>query len=79
MMWQKCNDLVRCAYLAGAGLVRDLRRDERGLSGIVVAVLLILIAVLAVVALWGSMSGWLSDLWDQITGAASGIQGSDTL
>lgn len=62
-------------------LSTDLKEDERGLSGIVVAVLLILISVLAVVMLWGSLKGWLSDMWGKITGSAGtgGISGTTTI
>lgn len=72
-MWQKISALPVVAYLAVTGLLTDLKNDERGLSGIVVAVLLILVAVLAVVLIWGLLSGWLEELWDQITGGAAGI------
>jgi len=61
------------AYLAITGLIRDIKRDERGLSGVVVAILLILIAVLAIVLIWGFLSGWLKELWDNITGQAGSI------
>ena len=61
------------AYVAFSGFVRNFRENERGLSGVVVAVLLILIAVLAVVIIWGSLSGWLRDLWDRIIGSADDI------
>ena len=61
------------AYLAFTGFVRELKRDERGLSGVVVTVLLILIAVLAVVLIWGFLSGWLKELWERITGEAAGV------
>ena len=53
--------------------VEDLKRDERGLSGIVVAVLLILVAVLAVVMLWGLLKGYITDIWEIITGQSSGL------
>jgi len=53
--------------------IKDFFRDERGLSGVVVAILLILVAVLAVVLIWGFLSGWLADLWAQITGSAGEI------
>lgn len=43
-----------------------IKKDEQGLSGVVVAVLLILVAVLAVLIIWGSLSGYLEELWDQI-------------
>ena len=50
-----------------------LAKDERGLSGVVVAILLILVAVLAVVLIWGFLGGWLAELWDEITGNAGQI------
>ena len=50
-----------------------LKNDERGLSGVVVAILLILVAVLAIVLIWGFLSGWLQELWERITGSAGGI------
>ena len=84
-MLKKLNTLSVRACVKGSAFLSDLRNggrrfldDERGLSGAVVAVLLILIAVLAVVMLWGSLSEWLGDLWDQITGAGSGINGGNS-
>ena len=53
--------------------VEDLKSDERGLSGIVVAVLLILVAVLAVVMLWGLLKDYITDIWKKITGQSSGL------
>ena len=73
-MLQKLYELPRRAYCAAVGEAVRLRDDERGLSGVVVAILLILVAVLAIVLIWGFLSGWLSDLWDQITGQADQIQ-----
>ena len=83
-MAKKLDRMSAAAYAAVVSflvcLKSDLKQDERGLSGIVVAVLLILVAVLAIVMLWGSLKGWLSDLWAQITGAAnSGMTGGNTL
>ena len=84
-MLKKLNALSVRAYVKGSAFLSDLRNggrrfldDERGLSGVVVAVLLILIAVLDVVMLWCSLSEWLGDLWDQITGAGSGINGGNS-
>lgn len=68
-MVQKLNRASALAYLKATMFFDDLKEDEAGLSGVVVAVLLILIAVLAIVALWGGLSEWLSDMWDKITGA----------
>ena len=53
--------------------ITALKNDERGLSGVVVAILLILVAVLAIVLIWGFLSGWLQELWEQITGRAGAI------
>ena len=72
-MLQKISDFPLKAYLAAAGAAKELRKDDRGLSGVVVAILLILVAVLAIVLIWGFLSGWLRDLWDQITGQADTV------
>ena len=53
--------------------IRKFFEDERGLSGVVVAILLILVAVLAVVMIWGFLSGWLGTVWENITGQAGSI------
>ena len=72
-MWRKISEIRRKGYQMVSELVKTLKNDERGLSGVVVAILLILVAVLAIVLIWGFLSGWLQDLWDQITGRAGGI------
>lgn len=73
LMWNQINRLPLLAYLAVTGFVQDLKEDERGLSGVVVAVLLILVAVLAVVMIWGFLGDWLDTLFGQIEGKAGGI------
>lgn len=70
-MIQKISALPLKAYITFSGFVRDLRKDERGLSGVVVAILLILVAVLAIVLIWGFLQGWLKELWGNITGSAT--------
>ena len=72
-MWKKFTQTlvkVRQALIAQAVA---FSKDERGLSGVVVAILLILVAVLAVVLIWGFLGGWLAELWDEITGNAGQI------
>jgi len=67
---------MKIPYKAGQTVleaVYAIKNDERGLSGVVVAILLILVAVLAIVLIWGFLSGWLADLWAQITGRAGEI------
>lgn len=54
--------------------VAELKRDERGLSGVVVAILLILVAVLAVVMIWSFLSGYLDGIFDRITNADADIK-----
>jgi len=73
-MWQKISNFPLAVYLTITGLFRDFKKDERGLSGVVVAILLILVAVLAIVLIWGFLSGWLKELWEKITGTAENIQ-----
>ena len=70
-MQRKISAISLAVYIALTGFIKDLKRDEQGLSGVVVAILLILIAVLAIVLIWGFLSGWLQELWDKITGEAS--------
>lgn len=72
-MRQKISAFPLMAYLAVTGFFRELKNDERGLSGIVVAVLLILVAVLAVVMIWGFLSGWIQDLWEKIMNQGNSI------
>ncbi|MCL1793416.1 MAG: hypothetical protein FWG34_06075 [Oscillospiraceae bacterium] len=72
-MLDKISKLPLAAKYAFIGFLANLKNDERGLSGVVVAVLLILIAVLAVVLIWGFLSGWLEELWNRIIGETAGI------
>ncbi|MCI9349244.1 MAG: hypothetical protein HFF83_08465 [Oscillibacter sp.] len=53
--------------------LRELKEDQRGLSGIVVAVMLILVAVLAAIFLWDQLKGFLENMWTVITGKAEGL------
>jgi len=72
-MLQKISMLPLAAYLAASGFFREFKKDKRGLSGVVVAILLILIAVLAIVLIWGFLSGWLRELWERIVGEAAAL------
>ena len=49
--------------------VSELKSDERGLSGVVVAILLILVAVLAVVLIWQFLGDYLKGAFDRGTAA----------
>lgn len=73
-MWERISMLPIKARIGFANFVQEFKEDEGGLSGVVVAVLLILVAVLAIVLLWGLLSGWLEELWEDITkGAKDGL------
>ena len=73
-MIHRITTLPMMAYIAFTEFARSFRKDERGLSGVVVAILLILVAVFAVVLIWGFLSGWLDVLWTRITSGANAIQ-----
>lgn len=53
--------------------LREFKEDQRGLSGIVVAVMLILVAVLAAIFLWGQLKDFLEMMWAKINGKATGF------
>lgn len=72
-MLKKLNDLSIAAYVRGTIFLQNLKKDERGLSGVVVAVLLILVAVLAIVLLWNNLKHWLGITWESITNKANEI------
>ncbi|GHU93299.1 hypothetical protein FACS1894208_02550 [Clostridia bacterium] len=73
-MLEKIRMLPIMAYIAFTGFVNDLKRDERGLSGVVVAVLLILVAVLAVILIWQFLGDAIAEWWDQIINKSKQIQ-----
>ena len=74
-MFKKISSIPLNAYIALKTLAYDLKNDIRGISGVVVAILLILVAVLAIVLIWGFLSGWLQELWTRIVGDAdAGLQ-----
>ena len=79
-MLKKWNTLSAAVYVKAVLLaqnlgaeLRELKEDQRGLSGVVVAVLLILVAVLAVVLLWQNLQDWLGTMWEKIIGAGTGL------
>lgn len=46
--------------------IREFNSDERGISGIIIAVLLILVAVVLVAVFWDYISTWFGNIWDII-------------
>jgi len=66
-MLQRISHFPITAYLAITGAVRSFKNDERGLSGVVVAILLILVAIFAVILIWRFLGGWIDEMWQRIT------------
>jgi len=75
-MLQRISALSLTVYFALKGLIPEIKKDERGLSGVVVAILLILIAVLAVVLIWGFLGEWIEKLWERITSETQSLSAS---
>lgn len=73
-MLEKIKMFPLMVYLTVTNYINDLKNDERGSSPVVDTILLVLVAVLAVVLVWGWLSGWLQDLFSQITGEAGKIK-----
>ena len=73
-MLQKMDMLIETGKLKAKRALRSFMQDERGLSGVVVAVLLILVAVLAVVLLWDYLDKWIEEMWTKISGKADGLE-----
>lgn len=80
-MLNKINSFALAVYFSIAGFVdnakaktKELLNDERGLSGVVVAILLILVAVLAVVLIWRFLGDYIEEVWKRITGADDAIK-----
>lgn len=65
-MFGKLDDLMIAASVMWGHFVEDFKNDESGLSGVVVAVLLILVGILAIVLVWGLMKGQLSTWWQNL-------------
>jgi hypothetical protein len=72
-MLKKITELPNRAYLRFTGFIQNFKNDIRGLSGVVVAILLILVAVLAIVMIWVFLGDWLEALWLRIIGEGEKI------
>ena len=73
-MLKAWNEMSIALYVKGRQLANNCKKrlesfagDERGLSGVVVAVLLVLIAILLIGMLWGFLSGWLNEVWGDLS------------
>lgn len=73
-MVEKLSDLFIEASIRWNHFINDFKNDEGGLSGVVVAVLLILVAVLAIVLIWNALSGQLTTWWQNIVTKSNDIK-----
>jgi len=73
-MLTKLRDFTIVAFVSIKGFVQSIKEDERGLSGVVVAVLLVLVAIFAVLLVWTELGGWLGELWKKITESANELK-----
>ncbi len=65
-MLQKLNNLSAMFYIKGKQFIEDFKNDEKGLSGIVTAIMLISVAVLAAGILWGLLEEWIIKMWEDM-------------
>lgn len=79
-MLQRFNAMLISVYLTVTGLVQqvgsDLRKDERGLSDVVTAVLMVALAIAVVLLIWALLGDWITDFWNDITGRTDVLRGS---
>ena len=68
------NGLWVVISLSIRGFVEDLKDDERGVAGIVAAVILVLIAVLLAALFWGKIQEFFNSTWERITQGTDQIQ-----
>jgi hypothetical protein len=72
-MLRKLDNIFLLGILCVTGFVEELKKDEKGME-VVQVVLLVLISVLAVVLIWGFLSGWLADLFANILNKAGELE-----
>ncbi|MBE5909898.1 MAG: hypothetical protein E7276_01930 [Pseudobutyrivibrio sp.] len=54
--------------------VKAFKEDNRGVSGIVAAVILVLIAVLLAALFWGKLQEWFNSTWGNVTETTNEIK-----
>ena len=73
MVYMGLTNLVGDFKNACTGFANDLKNDERGVSGTVVAVLLVLTSVLAIAFLWGNLGTQIDNWWTDIVDPTNAI------
>jgi len=73
-MLKKIEMGLLLTYLNICGFFSGIKKDERGISGTVVAVLLILIAVIVIAFIWFMLGPMIIEWWETITSQADSVQ-----
>ena len=66
-MLEKISHYSLVSYLRYKRFIEDFKNDQRGVSDVVVAILLVLVSVLAVVFFWGNLKDFLESTWLKVT------------
>lgn len=73
-MFNKLREFQIQSYCRATNFVEDFKKDERGLDGIVVTVILIMLALFIVAFLWDGLSELIEDWWSNISGSADTLE-----
>ena len=69
--------LINCKLIAAQLKVKrfaqEFKEDNRGVSGIVVAVVLVLIAVLFAALFWNKLQEWFNQIWGNVVDTTNEI------
>ena len=83
-MLNKLSVLPVYLFMKANGFIADVKKtamnfgkDERGLSGVVVAVILVLLAVVLLVIFWEQISKLVGDIWIAIFGESDKLPGGN--
>ena len=74
-MVEKIRYGVLFGIVTAQDFIRDFKNDEKGVSGVVVTVLLLLLAIILIAIFWDGINALVTNLWNQIRGDVEGFQG----
>jgi len=66
----KFLDSLTMLYIGANRKINEIKEDEDAME-IIQVVMIIAVGVLAIVAVWAGINGFLEDLWDKITGSGA--------
>ena len=71
-------DSLTVAYIAVKNGVADIKKDEHAME-VIQVVMLIAVGVLAIVAIWAGINGFLEQMWNRITGSGATTQSGPSI